>query len=159
MYIKFSCILRIDVFPIEKESIYRILGKFVHIFLMLIEMLARDDVAVRLLDKSCKYMEKTNSVVHRVMLHNFYTNMLTFWKYTILYCFCCLCACTVSKQWFQWLTVFCWVISEIWFWQLCQNIIAMHNCFFERIALVCCGGEFWDLVKIRIEMKIFIGFQ
>ena len=45
---------------------------------MLIEMLARDDVAVRLLDKSCKYMEKTHSVVHRMMLHNFYTNMLTF---------------------------------------------------------------------------------
>ena len=39
-------------------------------------MLVRDDVAVRLLDKSCKYMWKTTSVVHRVMLHNFYRNVL-----------------------------------------------------------------------------------
>ena len=32
-------------------------------------------LAVRLLEKNCKYMWKTNSVVHMVMLHNFYTNV------------------------------------------------------------------------------------
>ena len=55
---------------------YRIFGKLVNIFLMLIEMSVRDDVAVRPLEKSCKYMWKTNCVVERVMLHNFDTNVL-----------------------------------------------------------------------------------
>ena len=54
---------------------------------MLIEMSVRGDVAVRLLDKRCKYMEKTNSVVYRVMLHNFYTNMFNILKiyYSLLF--------------------------------------------------------------------------
>ena len=75
--LNFVFILRIHVLPIEKESMYRIFGKLVNIFLMLIEMSVRDDVAVRPLEKSCKYMWKTNCVVERVMmLHNFDTNVL-----------------------------------------------------------------------------------
>ena len=38
LYINFFCILRNYVIPIEKEAIYRIFGKLVNIFLMLIEM-------------------------------------------------------------------------------------------------------------------------
>ena len=56
MYFKFFVFLELTFFQLKTKSIYRILGKFVYIFLMVIEMSVRDDVAVRLLDKSCKYM-------------------------------------------------------------------------------------------------------